>query len=268
MTELKISLTFPPAINEILLNLFGPASEELGKHWQERVSAMRRKNTEQIVQNAYTKLGDKFESPGTVPLRVVKEVINEGSYNDNPIAIDYYGGVLASSRTESGQDDRGAIIAKSIERLSIYEIRMHYLIYATIHQLFRGSEKSLLLPEHRNNMRIFINFTAYDNAMGFDTADIEIKRKRDSILSASLFGLHKGGFLEDAGFGSTETLRKIYGHSYPPGIVIKPSFHGAELFLYAFGMGDVSVEDFLKTEIQYDIEGIPKGFPNAQILKK
>ena len=263
MTEIKISLTFPPAINEILLNLFGPASEEIGKHWQERVSAMRRKNTEQIVQNAYTKLGDKFESPGTVPLRVVKEVINEGSYNDNPVAIEYYGGVLASSRTKDGQDDRGAIIAKSIERLSVYDIRTHYLIYATIHQLFGGSEKSLLMPEHRDSMCIFIDITEYDTVMGFENVE-----KRNTIMSASLFGLRKGDFLQNVGFGDTATLKKATGHSYPPGIIIRPSFHGAELFLYAFGMGDVPVEYFLQTDIKYDVEGIPKGFQNAQIVGK
>ena len=268
MIEPKISLTFSPAISEILLKLFGPVSEEIGKGWQERVSAKRRKNTEQIVQNAAAKLGDKLESPGAVPLRVVKEVINGGSYHDNPVAIEYYGGVLASSRTKDVQDDRGAVIAKSIERLSTYEIRTHYLIYATIHRLFGGLKKSLLLPEHRDSMCIFIDITEYDTVMGFDNADIEIKRKRNNILSASLFELHKGSFLETVRFGDTETLRKISGHSYPPGIIITPSFHGAEVFLYAFGMGDVHVDDFLQADIKYDVEGIPKGFQNAQIVKK
>ena len=261
MIEPKISLTFSPAISKIVHNLFGPVSEEIGKGWQERVSAKRRKNTEQIVQNAATKLGDKLESPGAVPLRVVKEVINGGSYHDNPVAIEYYGGVLASSRTEDVQDDRGAIIAKSIERLSTYEILTHYLIYATIHQLFRGSKKSLLMPAHRESMRMFIDITEYDIVMGFDNAE-----KRNTIMSTSLFGLAKGSFLADVSFGNTETLRKKYGRVYPPGIIIKPSFHGAEVFLYAFGMGDVDVDDFLQTDVKYDIEGIPKGFPNAQIV--
>ena len=265
MIEIKTSVSFSPAIRETFLKLLGPVSEEIGKYLQERIVAMRHKSAEQIVQNAAAKLGDKLASPGAVPLRVVKEVINGGSYNDNPIAIEYYGGVLASSRTEDVQDDRGAIIAKSIERLSIYEIRTHYLIYATIHQLFLGSKKSLLVYEHRDNMLISINFAEYDIAMGFENVD---KEKRNAIMSASLFGLYKEGFLENINFGDTETLRKETGHVYPPGIIIQPSFHGAELFLYAFGMGDVHVGDFLQTDIKYDIEGIPKGFPNAQILKK
>ena len=263
MIEPKISLTFSPAISKIVHNLFGPVSEEIGKSWQESASAKRRKNAEQIVQNAAAKLGDKLEAPGAVPLRVVKEVINGGSYNDNPVAVEYYGGVLASSRTEDGQDDRGAVIAKSIERLSVYDIRTHYLIYATIHQLFRGSKKSLLLAEHRNSMGIYINFTEYDIAMGFEDVG---KEKRDIIMSASLFGLYKGDLSKSINFGSTEALKKASGHVYPPGIIIHPSFHGAELFLYAFGMGDVHVKDFLQTDIKYDIEGIPKGFQNAEIV--
>ena len=265
MTESKTPSTFSGATGELLLKLLGPASEEAGKYLQERVSIMRGKTAEQIVQNAATKLGDKLESPGAVPLRVVKEVINEGSYNDNPIAIDYYGGVLASSRTEDVQDDRGAIIAKSIERLSTYEIRTHYLIYATIHQLLRGSKKSLLLPEYRDSMCMFIDIAEYNIAMGFKNVDT---KKRNIIMCASLFGLHTGGFLENVGFGDTATLKKATGRLYPPGIIIKPSFHGAEIFLYAFGMGDVNVDDFLKTDFKYDIEGIPKGFQNAQIVGK
>ena len=265
MTESKTPLTFSGAAGDLLLKLLAPLSEEAGKHWQERVAAKMRKNTDRIVQNATAKLGDKLEAPGAVPLRVIMKVIDEGSHNDNPVAVEYYGGVLASSRTEDGQDDRGAIIAKSIERLSVYDIRMHYLIYATIHQLFRGLEKSLLLPDQRDSMRIYINFTAYEIAMGFENVDIE---KKNTIISGSLFRLGTEGFLENAGVGDTETLRKISGHVYPPGIIVEPSFQGAELFLYAFGMGDVNVGDFLKTDIKYDIEGIPKGFQNAQIVGK
>ncbi len=263
MIEIKTSLSFSPAIREAFSKILGPVGEEASKYLQEFVFAMRCKNTERIVQNATAKLGDKLKAPGAVPLRVIMKVINEGSYNDNPVAIEYYGGVLASSRTEDVQDDRGAIIAKSIERLSTYEILTHYLIYATIHQLFRGSEKSLLLPEHRDSMRIFINLAEYDNAMGFENVE-----KRNTIMSASLFGLHKGDFLESISFGDTGTVREISGRVYPPGIIIKPSFHGAAIFLYAFGMGDVSVDDFLQTDFKYDIEGIPKGFQNAQIVGK
>ena len=267
MIEPKISLTFSPAISKIVHNLFGPVTKEIGGHWQERIAAKMRKNTERIVQNAATKLGDKLEAPGAVPLKVVKEVINEGSYNDNPVAIEYYGGVLASSRTKDGQDDRGAIIAKSIERLSVYEIRMHYLIYATIHQLFRGSEKSLLLADHCNSMRIYVDFTDYQIAMGFDAFDLETQRKKESILQSSLYGLAKG-HISTFIFGNPEVLRKTYKSVSFPGLIITPSFHGAELFLYAFGMGDVSVGDFLQTDIKYDVEGIPKGFQNAQIVGK
>ena len=267
MTESKTPPTFSGATGDLLLKVLGPVFEEFGKNLQERVSAKRRKKTEQIVQNATAKLGNKLETPGAVPLRVVKEVINKGSYHDNPVAIEYYGGVLASSRTEDGQDDGGAVIAKSIERLSTSEIRMHYLIYATIHQLFKDSGKSLLEGDC-DSMSIYIGIPEYRVAMGFNAHDIESQRKQKNILSASLYGLYRADLIEKFKAGGQEMLLDTNKPAPCPGIIITPSFHGAEVFLYAFGMGDVFVEDFLKTEIQYDIEGILKGFPNAQIVKK
>ena len=66
------------------------------------------------------KLGDKLDRPGQVPPKALKTIVNAGSYFDDAIAVEYIGGVLASSRTEVGRDDRGSRIAKMIDSLSVF----------------------------------------------------------------------------------------------------------------------------------------------------
>jgi hypothetical protein len=118
----------------------------------------RMENIGKIFQNATRKLGDKIEKPGMVPPKVLKAVLDEGSFCDDVIAIEYFGGVLASSRTEKGRDDRGARIAKTIEELSSYQIRTHHLIYATIRSKFSSSGLPFNM-EGRPKMQLFLPFS-------------------------------------------------------------------------------------------------------------
>lgn len=77
-----------------LQKLLGPTADYLGAglkdFTQKRVEAIGR-----IFASAQSKLGDKAEKPGEVPPKVLKSVINEGSYASDPLAVEYFGGILA-----------------------------------------------------------------------------------------------------------------------------------------------------------------------------
>lgn len=121
-----------------LQKLLGPTAEYLGGELQE-FTKKRVENIGKIFSKAEEKLGDRIESPGQVPPKVLKTVINEGSYCDDEIAVDYFGGILASSRTDLGRDDRGARIAKILDGMSTYQIRSHYVIYSLVKKIFSDS---------------------------------------------------------------------------------------------------------------------------------
>jgi hypothetical protein len=121
-----------------IAKLLGPTAEYLGDGLRD-FTKRRAENISRIFQKASEKLGNRIETPGEVPPRVLKAVLNEGSFCDDELAAEYFGGVLASSRTEQGRDDRGARIAKILDGLSTYQIRAHYLIYATIKQTFAAA---------------------------------------------------------------------------------------------------------------------------------
>ena len=96
--------------------ILGPTADYLGEELK-AFTQRRVENTAKIFLNAKKKLGPRLDSPGQVPPKVLKTVINEGSYSEDPIALEYFGGVLASSRTEIGRDDRGARIIKTLDNL-------------------------------------------------------------------------------------------------------------------------------------------------------
>ena len=85
---------------------------------------------------AEERLGAKIDTPGEVAPKVLKAVLDEGSFSNSVLSIEYLGGILASSRTEQGRDDRGARIAKMVNSLSNYQLRCHYLVYSSIRSLF------------------------------------------------------------------------------------------------------------------------------------
>lgn len=110
---------------DAIVRILGPTADYLGGELKE-FTQIRMENIGRIFSNAEKKLGDKLNSQGQVPPKVFKTIINEGSYSDDAVAVEYFGGVLASSRTEVGRDDRGARIARVIDSLSAYQIRSHY----------------------------------------------------------------------------------------------------------------------------------------------
>jgi hypothetical protein len=81
------------------------------------------------------------------------------------VSTEYFGGVLASSRTEVGRDDRGAAFVALIGRLSSYQIRSHYFFYT------------------------FVPMQSYASAMEFGEDE-----NFDVLLSHVLFGLSRGTY--------------------------------------------------------------------------
>ena len=196
--------------------------------------------------------------------RLLKTIINEGSYSDDDITIEYFGGVLASSRTEISRDDRGSRLVKMIDNMSTYQIRSHYLIYSTISELFSNSKNSFSLSEDRYKMQLFIPSQGYVDAMEFTQQEWDNRQ----ILIHIFNGLYTDGLIESTWrFGSQELLKKIVNNVPGDGIICTPSTLGVELLLWAFGHGDKQLDFLLTDDFSAEIEGIPKSVSNALATK-
>lgn len=246
-----------------LEKLLGPTAEYLGAGLRD-LTQRRIENIGRIFRNAQEKLGSKADKPGEVPPRVLKAVLDEGSFCNDELAAEYLGGVLASSRTEKGRDDRGAHIAKILSGLSTYQIRSHYLIYSTIKTLFAKSGYMMNMND-RAKMQIYMPLGAYADAMDLSE---EEGRQFEPILSHTFFGLHAEDLIEGHWqYGSKEHLVKMYAKAEDGGIVCQPSAMGGELFLWAFGHADKPLSYIFDSSFFPVFKGAPMGVPRAAATK-
>ena len=243
----------------LLLRLLGPTFDYLGDDLK-GLAEKRKETFDRIVLSASKKLGDRLNDPGQVSPRVLRTILDEGSFSDNRIAVEYFGGVLASSRTEFSRDDRGARVARMIDSLSAYQIRTHYLIYSSISDLFSKDSNSFALTEDREKMQLFKPSQGFYECMEFSPQEWS----EGQILNHILHGLSTDGLLGDNwGFGSKDTIGRFSSKIPEDGIVCTPTALGAELFLWAFGHGDKHLDFLLARNFATEIEGIPSLVPGT-----
>jgi len=239
--------------------ILGPTFDYMGDGLKDLVQ-QRHEKTEEIFENAQRKLGDKINKPGKVPPKVFKTLINDASFSTDPLAVEYFGGVLASSRTELGRDDRGDRYAKIVDGLSAYQLRAHYLIYATLSKTFSNQGKSLSLSKDRRQLQLFIPYEDFVRAMDLIQEEINNPQLLHHIFS----GLSSDGLIEGTWqFGDQDNLKALFRGAPSDGIICQPSTQGAELYLWAHGVGDKFIDHIVSGELSGGFAGLPEGVQNA-----
>ena len=249
---------------KLIEKLLGPTCEYLGQNIQQLTKKMH-DNIAKIFINAESKLGDRINQEGKVPPKVLKSIIENGAWCEEELQCEYFGGVLASSRCSISRDDRGAYLSNLVSELSSYQIRMHYLIYSEINQLFSDKEFNVCEQAIRNKLEIFIPLSTYLEA--FDYSEEELKRVFE-LTPHILFGLSNAGLIENNfQYGPQESLKKKYPDANSYGIIVQPSQRGVELFMWAYGRGFEPLTSFFGSSKKFKpIDGIKIGqaFPTRK----
>lgn len=248
---------------DLMAKLLGPTADYIGGEAKNFVAKCN-VNLDGIFRKATQKLGDRIETEGTVNPRVLKHVVDEGRFCEDELTSEYYGGILASSRSGNGRDDRGVTLLATIKDLSVYQLRFHYLVYSIVNRLFSGRAFNLGDIGDCQKMEIFIPRRVFNKAMAF-TPD----ENPHSVLSHVLYGLNKHGLISEFSSGSLEFMRKQIPQIPEAGIVLSPTLPGAELFLWSVGMSGASGREILKVQIQGSVEGfeIDDGFMSMESVK-
>lgn len=242
--------------------LLGPTADYLGGGLKD-FTQKRIDNVGKIFKRADEKLGDRRDQPGTIPPKILKTIINDASFNDDALAVEYFGGVLASSRTQLGRDDRGARMAKLVDSLSTYQLRAHFLIYASIRNLFKDCAYHFNV-EDRAKMTIHLPYKGFLEAMAF--ADEETL-KIEPLLRHIFFGLAQDGLIENRFlYGDAIYLQKRYPACIEHGICCQPSALGAELFLWARGDGDKALSFIFDDTCTTSYRDLPNGIADATAI--
>jgi hypothetical protein len=252
MNEILVAVGGGLTVAKALEKFLGPTAEYLGEGMLKLVKK-RVENLQHIFASAEAKLGDRINSPGAVPPRVLAGVVNEGSYSEDRIAIEYFGGVLASSRTEISRDDRAATFVNLVSRLSTYQLRLHYIVYGVILKLYGGSGRSIAFEHERQALRTFIPQSALIAAMDFFGEE-----NADTILLHAIFGLDRESLIgPNCAIGDSNAIGGLGYGGTDRGLVVDPSAFGVELFLYAMGAGHLPISVFLLPQITFgSIEGV------------
>ena len=125
-----------------LTRLVGPAADEVAEALR-RFTARKLENVSRVVENANSKVPSG--AVGTIPERIAFRMMEEGSYSDDPLVVEYLGGVLASSKSPQGRDDRGNTMTALVARLSTYHLRVHYILYSEAQRLLCDRDINLQL---------------------------------------------------------------------------------------------------------------------------
>lgn len=237
----------------LMNRLLGPTADYLGTELRDYVTK-RRENATKILENADKKLGDQVNQAGGIPPRVVKEVIEEGSWNDDALAAEYYGGVLASSYSGVSRDDRGAMYAQLVSSMTSFQLFSHYVFYTMLRGWFNrspGLGSQLPSPLYRG---IWIHTGTFYFLLG----------QEESVSSADILsdvwsGLRQLDLIGDVSIrGEVSKLRGFWPDAEEDGLVVAPSTRGITLYLFAAGLGQHSMMDYFSPHFEIPV---PIQFP-------
>jgi hypothetical protein len=233
---------------KVVEKILGPTADYVGNQLKEW-TAKKVDNTSKIFKNAEKKLGSKIEQEGRVPPKVLKGILEEGSWCEEELQVEYFGGVLASSRSGVSRDDRGAYFVSLITRLSSYQLRTHYLIYQSIKNHFDGQDMNVGDSLDRSKMEIFISYETYAKAMDFTSQEIG---NFHPLMQHSIWGLNKEELIATFQYGSEDYLKNRYKNVNEAGIIVQPSNLGIELFMWAYGYGQQSTKSFFEITTEFN----------------
>lgn len=252
---------------EILMKVFGPTADLIGdslKNYSKRALG----NLGNIIRIAITKMKNRADVSGEIPPKVIKSFLLEGPFVEDEIAAEYFGGVLASSKSNNSRDDRGAVCINLLSSLSSYQIRTHYILYFLLRKTFLNYNNVISPGTNRDLMYIYIPTESYYESMdlGFEFPDEE---RRLSILAHSMNGMKRLNLVEVFKYGKKAIFdQQDTKYKFPQfpidekqlsshGITSEPSPFGMELFLWAHGLGHVPHQQFLSNDFVISpLEGI------------
>ena len=236
---------------DVIAKILGPTAEYLGGEIKNLVDKCNI-NLDQVFVKAKDKIGERINEFGQVNPRVLRYIIDEGRFVDEILRQEYMAGVLASSRTSHGHDDRGVYVLNKIHRLSTYQLRMHYLIYNHLKLHFSNSNPRISCPNSCNKMKLFFPWEVYINEMCFFDKENPL-----SLMTHCVNGLTNERLIGDFFYGTEERVRDRYPSINQRGFVVSPTMAGAEFFLWANGSCGASGEEIFDMKIQTQISEIP-----------
>ena len=239
--------------------LLGPTAEYLGGEMKTLVEKSQ-KNIASVFKRAEKKCGPKLEVPGAVNARVMKHVYDEARFSDDELLAEYFGGVLASARTEDGVDDRGVYYSQIVKSMSSYQLRCHYFFYYLMWHHAKSLTLDLNSNIDRGKLTLVVPVKCYE-----DTFAHEPDQNKMPFIAHALSGLAKSDLIgENFALQNPEDLKKQKIDVDQFAFLIHPTITGLELFIWVHGQGNIGLPAFMNPSL---IETPDLDIKNIEITK-
>jgi hypothetical protein len=237
----------------LVSRVFGPAADEIGQALG-RWTSYRVGNVKRIAEVADRK-SIASGRDGMINPRLARSLLEEGSYCDDELMVEYFGGILAGGRSPRGQDDRAVSWASLIASMSSIQVRLHFILYREWAYALHGMEDETIATRQNVGM-IYADAQEIINALREDHADIGDM----SISTHALAGLSRLDLIGTPwNVGGVSLLRRRYiipDLPFTGTIQAVPSHAGMELFGWACGRPGYRFEEFMRVPevIEFDVQ--------------
>lgn len=234
------------ASKEMVKRVLGPTADYIGEEIK-LITERRLKAIGTIFKHASNKL-DRHEHPGAVSPRILKGVLEEGSFVEDDLTLEYFGGVLASSKADSIYNDQGVALISTLNRLTSLQVRVHYVVYQIFVQVYRGSPPVLPRKGVYRSNAIYIPDNILFEALNIQEEDDNVRKR---WITQALTALSRE-LLIGVEFLYTSTNSQHFKRPDLDGFgyIIVPSVLGLEFFASVFGLMYNDLETTLQTEYE------------------
>lgn len=243
---------------DLIPKVLGPTAEYIG---QETLGLAKKCNVNlsNILKAAFRILEiNKIPQKFPVNTRVFKEIITEGKFAEDELLTEYFGGLLASSKTETGCYDRALYYLCIVKALSIYQLRLHYIVYYRLCKEFQG-EKAEFLDRiaNRRKLEILVPMSTIEKVFGISGGTQAYPHMMHALtgLSEKMLIGKESGFVD--GYDSVR-FQTIHGS----GILLNPTLLGCETFIWGNGNNKLCGSEIG----QLDLNSIPELFDVSEII--
>ena len=212
--------------------LFGKTLAEMG----DDLNKIYQSNRDKLLEKAAGKVGNPND--GAKPnLRVARDVIWNGAVTDDEVCAEYFGGLLAASRSMDGKDDSALIYVDCIKALSSKQLHLHFVIYNSIQSLLLKSNKKIN-PGMQDELS--------QNEVWFATNELVSNLGLNPAIDLNV--LHRQGLI-----GNYSTNNHIVEQKMLPYTKANPTTFG--VLLYAAALNSLSTwQHFGQSEFTYSSE--------------
>ena len=112
--------------------VLGPTLDLIG----EDLATLYAKGRNRLIAAAQRKISNP-EDGKTANLRVARDVLWNGAFSEDEICVEYFGGLLAASRTKDGKDDSLIPLVDVVKSLSSDQLRLHYYMYHGLNKMLQ-----------------------------------------------------------------------------------------------------------------------------------